>query len=94
MSKVNFIALGGIQEDGKNLYVIDVNNMIFVLDCGTKYPRQDCYGVDIVVNDLTYLSVNKDRIQGLFLSHAHMDHIGGVVHLLKEKPDLRIYGSK
>ena len=94
MSKINFIALGGVQEDGKNLYVIEVNNMIFVLDCGMKFPNQDSYGVDIIVNDLTYLSENKDRIQGLFLSHAHMDHIGGVVHLLKEKPDLRIYGSK
>ena len=94
MSKINFIALGGVQEDGKNLYVIEVNNMIFVMDCGMKYPNQDSYGVDIIVNDLTYLSENKDRIQGLFLSHAHMDHIGGVIHLLKEKPDLRIYGSK
>ena len=85
MSKINFIALGGVQEDGKNLYVIEVNNMIFVMDCGMKYPNQDSYGVDIIVNDLTYLSENKGRIQGLFLSHAHMDHIGGVIHLLKEK---------
>ena len=94
MSKINFIALGGVQEDGKNLYIIEVNDMIFVLDCGTKFPTQDSYGVDVIVNDLTYLQENKDRIQGLFLSHAHMDHIGGVSHLLKEKPDLRIYGSK
>ena len=94
MSKINFIALGGVQEDGKNLYVVEVNDMIFILDCGTKYPTQDSYGVDVIVNDLTYLQENKDRIQGLFLSHAHMDHIGGVSHLLKEKPDLRIYGSK
>ena len=94
MSKIYFIALGGVQEDGKNLYIIEVNDMIFVLDCGTKFPTQDSYGVDVIVNDLTYLQENKDRIQGLFLSHAHMDHIGGVSHLLKEKPDLRIYGSR
>ena len=65
MSKINFIALGGVQEDGKNLYVIEVNDMIFILDCGTKYPTQDSYGVDVIVNDLTYLQENKDRIQGL-----------------------------
>ena len=94
MSKINFIALGGVQEDGKNLYIIEVNGKIFILDCGIKYPTQDSYGVDVIVNDLTYLQENKDRIQGLFLSHAHMDHIGGVVHLLKEKPDLMIYGSE
>ena len=94
MSKINFIALGGVQEDGKNLYIIEVNGKIFILDCGIKYPTQDSYGVDVIVNDLTYLAENKDRIQGLFLSHAHMDHIGGVIHLLKEKPDLMIYGSE
>ena len=93
MSKINFFALGGVQEDGKNLYVLDIDDKIFVLDCGLKYPTSELYGVDIIVNDLTYLVENKDRIVGVFLSHAHDDHIGGVGTLLKEKKDINIYGS-
>ena len=93
MSKINFFALGGVQENGKNLYCFDIDNKIFVLDCGLKYPTSELYGVDVIVNDLSYLIENKDRIQGIFLSHAHDDHIGGVSHLLKEKK-LKVYGSR
>jgi len=93
MSKINFFALGGIQENGKNLYVLDIDDKLFILDCGLKFPTSELYGVDIIVNDLTYLIENKDRIQGLFLTHAHDDHIGGVSHLLKEK-DIKVYGSR
>lgn len=93
MSKINFFALGGIQENGKNLYVLDIDDKLFILDCGLKYPTSELYGIDIIVNDLSYLEENKDRIQGLFLSHAHDDHIGGVSHLLRVK-DIKVYGSK
>jgi ribonuclease BN (tRNA processing enzyme) len=82
MSKINFFALGGVQEDGKNLYVADIDNKIFIMDCGNKMPTADLHGVDIVINDYTYLLENRDRIVGLFLSHAHQDHIGGVSHLI------------
>ncbi|MGM9970716.1 MAG: MBL fold metallo-hydrolase, partial [Anaeroplasma sp.] len=85
MSKINFFALGGVQENGKNMYVLEIDEKIFILDCGLKYPTSELYGVDIIVNDLTYISENKNRVQGVFLSHAHDDHIGGVSHLLKEK---------
>lgn len=93
MSKINFFALGGVQENGKNLYVLEIDKSLFILDCGLKYPTSDLYGVDIIVNDLTYLVENKDRIVGVFLSHAHDDHIGGVSNLLKEIKT-KIYGSK
>lgn len=93
MSKINFFALGGIQENGKNLYCIEIDNQIFVLDCGLKYPTSELYGVDTIVNDFTYLVENKEKIQGLFLSHAHDDHIGGVFHFLKEIKT-KIYGSR
>lgn len=76
--------MGGLQEDGKNLYIVDVNQKIFILDAGLKYPTAELYGVDIIVNDITYLIENKDRVMGVFLTHAHDDHIGGVYHLLKE----------
>ena len=93
MSNVNFFSLGGLQENGKNLYVLEINSKIFVLDCGLKYPTSELYGVDVVVNDISYLVENKDRIVGIFLSHAHDDHIGGVSYLLKEV-DTKVYGSK
>ncbi len=93
MSRINFFALGGVQENGKNLYVLEVEKSLFILDCGLKYPTSELYGVDIIVNDLSYLIENKERIEGVFLSHAHDDHIGGVSHLLKEIPT-KIYGSR
>ena len=60
MSKINFIAIGGVQENGKNLYAIEVDERIFVLDCGLKYPTSELYGVDVIVNDLSYLVENID----------------------------------
>ena len=93
MSKINFFALGGLQENGKNLFVLEIDQDIFILDCGLKYPTSELYGVDIIINDISYLIENKKRIKGLFLSHAHDEHIGGVPHLLKEIKT-KIYGSK
>ena len=93
MAKINFIALGGVQENGKNLYILEIDKKIFILDCGLKHPSSELYGVDIIVNNITYLVENKDRIVGVFLSHAHDDHIGGVSHLLKEIKT-KVYGSK
>ena len=52
MSKINFFALGGVQENGKNLYVLEIDKSLFILDCGLKYPTSDLYGVDIIVNDI------------------------------------------
>ncbi len=93
MSKINFIAIGGVQEDGKNMFCIEVDEKIFILDCGNKYPTSELYGVDIIVNDLSYIIENMSRVQGVFLSHAHNDHIGGVSYLLREKK-LKVYGSR
>ena len=93
MSKINFIAIGGVQEDGKNMFCIEVDEKIFILDCGNKYPTSELYGVDIIVNDLSYIIDNLSRVQGVFLSHAHSDHIGGVSYLLREKK-LKVYGSR
>ena len=84
MAKINIFSLGGLQEDGKNLYVVEINQKLFVLDAGLKYPNAELYGVDIIVNDISLLIENKSRIAGIFLTHAHDDHIGGVFHILKE----------
>ena len=93
MGKVNFFALGGVQENGKNLYVVEINNKLYVLDCGLKYPTSELYGVDVIVNNLTYLEENIDRIEGVFLTNANNEHIGGISHLIKNKM-LKIYGSR
>lgn len=93
MAEIQFFSLGGLQEDGKNLYVLEVANRLFILDAGLKYPTAELYGVDMIVNDISYLIENKRRIAGIFLTHAHDDHIGGVYHLLKDI-SVPVYASK
>jgi len=92
MSKVKIFALGGLGENGKNMYCVDVDNKIFVLDAGLKYPTMELFGVDCIIPDFSYLEKNQNRIVGLFLSHGHEDHIGAVPKLLKSM-NIPIYGS-
>ena len=68
---------------GKNLYIVEVDNDIFILDAGMKYPPSDVYGVDVVLPDISYLITNSRRIKGIFLTHSHDDHIGTIPHILK-----------
>lgn len=92
MANIKIMALGGLGEQGKNMYVVEINNNIFVLDAGIKYPEIDMYGVDAVVPDITYLIENKKRIQGIFLSHGHEDNVGAIPYLLK-RIQTRVYGT-
>ena len=82
MSKIKFCALGGLGENGKNLYVVTIDEKIFVLDAGIKYPSVDLYGIDAVMPDFEYLVSNKDKIIGIFLSHGHEENCGAIVELL------------
>lgn len=84
MSKVSIFALGGLDEDGKNMYVVEDNDKIFVIDCGMKYPKADQLGIEMIIPDFTYLKENEERIQGIFITHGHDDVMGALVHLLKE----------
>lgn len=84
MSKIRFFALGGLGENGKNMYVIEVDQQLFILDAGIKYPSAELYGVDEIIPDYRVLIRAKDRIRGIFLSHAHEDHISALPHLLKD----------
>lgn len=84
MSEIRFFALGGLGENGKNMYVIDVDKQYFILDAGLKYPTQELYGVDEIIPNFRMLINIKDRIKGIFLSHAHEDHIGALPHILRD----------
>jgi ribonuclease J len=92
MSKIRIMGLGGIGENGKNMYVVEVDDRIFILDAGLKYPDVDMYGVDAVIPDISYLVENKDRVEGIFLSHGHEDHIGAIPYLLRKIPT-RVFGT-
>ena len=92
MAEIKFFALGGLGENGKNMFITEVDDKIFVLDCGLKYPSFDLYGVDGVIPDFSYLMENEGKIQGLFLSHGHDEHMGGVVELLK-KVNVPVFGT-
>jgi ribonuclease J len=93
MSNIRFFALGGLSENGKNMYVFEVNGNIYILDAGIKYPSQELFGVDEIVPDYRILLRAEKKIKGIFLSHAHEDHIGAIPHLLKEL-NVPVYATK
>ena len=94
MSKIKIMALGGLNENGKNTYVVDVDGSIFIFDCGIKFASELMYGIDYIVPDYDYLVKNKKRIKGLFLTHAHPENVLGVFDLLKELPNIKIFATK
>ena len=82
--KLKIIALGGLNEIGKNLYVYEFGGDILIVDCGLGFPDDEMYGVDIVIPDFTYLVKNKNKVRALVLTHGHEDHIGAIPYLLRE----------
>ncbi|HEX7065345.1 MAG TPA: ribonuclease J [Bacillales bacterium] len=91
--KLRVFALGGVGELGKNMYVVEVNERIFVIDAGLMFPENDMLGVDIVIPDITYLTENRERVHGIFLTHGHEDHIGALPYVLKQL-NVPVYGTK
>ena len=90
---LKIIPLGGLNEIGKNMTVIECSNDIFVIDCGLAFPDSEMLGVDLVLPDYTYLEKNADRIRGIVLTHGHEDHIGGLPYFLN-KVDVPVYGTR
>jgi ribonuclease J len=87
-------ALGGIEKIGKNCYVIEHDNELFIIDCGVKFCDDTIPGVSGTIPPFEYLKANKDKIKGLIVTHAHEDHIGGIPYLLREIPNIKVYGAK
>lgn len=94
MSKIKFFSLGGLNEMGKNTYIVEVNDAIFVFDCGIKYAEENMFGIDYVIPDYDYLVKNKKKIKGVFITHAHYENMGAALDLVKTIPTIKFYATK
>ena len=94
MSKIKVFALGGLNENGKNMYVVNVDEDIFVFDAGLKYDNDINLGIDYIIPNFDYLVKNKKNIKGIFLTHGHDGNMGAVPDIIETIPEIPIYGTK
>ena len=93
MSKIKIFSLGGLNENGKNMYVVEVDNDIFVFDAGLKYADDNMLGIDYMLPNYDYLKENISRVQGIFISHGHDEQMGAIPDILTSLPSLKVYGT-
>ncbi len=93
MENLKITFLGGVGEIGKNMTALEYGNDIILIDCGSAFPNEDMLGIDLVVQDISYLLANKNKIRGIFLTHGHEDHIGSIPYVLSQIK-LPLYGSR
>ena len=94
MSKIKIFSLGGLNENGKNMYVVEVDKDIFIFDAGLKFDNDRNLGIDYIIPSFDYIVKNKKRVKGVFLSHGHDSNMGAVPDLLETIPTLPVYGAK
>ena len=94
MSKIKIFSLGGLNENGKNMYVVNVDNDIFVFDAGLKYDNDSNLGIDYIIPNYDYIIENKKNVKGIFLTHGHEGNMGAIPDILEQLPDIPVYGTK
>ncbi|WP_304683002.1 ribonuclease J, partial [uncultured Limosilactobacillus sp.] len=92
-NNIKIIPFGGVRENGKNMYAVEIEGQIFILDTGLKYPENELMGIDVVIPDWEYLREHKDKIVGVFLTHGHADSIGALPYFLMDF-DVPVFGSE
>jgi len=94
LSKIKIFALGGLNENGKNMYVVEVDHNIFIFDAGLKYGTDKMLGVDYIIPSYDYLIKSRKNIRGVFLSHGHDSNMGGISDLIQAIPEINVYATK